>query len=104
MCQESGEWKRNFAHAALLETHLYTSVCAHGDKIIVSGGYSTFLEQSGASVHLFCATTGKWSELVDLQVPREGHGSVIIDEKLYILAGHRWKEGVNKHVYRLPCP
>ena len=94
MWQESGEWKRDVAHAALLQTHWYPSICAHGDKIIVSGGYSRFLQQSVANVHLFCVTTSKWSELVDLQIPREGHGSAIIDEKLYILAGHRWKEGV----------
>ena len=62
------------------------SVCTEEDCLYVSGGYNSALS-SESKVQEFCSTTGRWTDLPDMLEARDGHGSVCLNSKLYIIGG-----------------
>ena len=80
------------------DTYNY-SLCSETDSLIVSGGKSSSTGNSIPKVNKFCTTTGKWINLPDMPEARDGHGSALLNNKLYIIGGCYKRNNSIEHVY-----
>ena len=77
----------------------HSSACVSKDTLIVSGGYDESTKRSSSKVQKFSLHGRKWINLPDLPFPVEGHGSTLVDEKLYTIGGCYQENSQIKHRY-----
>ena len=74
-----------------------SSVCAHKDTLIVSGGYHSAKRCSISKVQKFSLRDRQWLELRDLPFPVDLHGCSCTAAKLYTFGGRYTENSSVKH-------
>ena len=84
---KSGKWSSLDAANNLPTLRAGNTTVAYGDKILVIGGESDAHEEAHNEVEAFDVRSQKWEKLPSLHQGRHGTQAVVLNKKVYIVAG-----------------